>query len=599
VIIGGYMRIISKDLSIKKLTIYIFTIIYLIFILLTSLNFYFYSRYEFNKTEKLIKNSNTSLSQQITEKINTILDISKYPLLIPEIDKLHNILKTNENYEINNYNYLKYLCEMILIQNDSINGAYIYDLKGRGVFTNRNSSNDVLINPTLSEWFIKSIDSDDSTSIFNNINPKSIFDNPSSNDENLFVLTRKIIDMSSNQITGLLMVTIPVDNFLSLLNNSIIFNNQVLSLYDSTGELITQTDGDLLLNSTYINDNLITTDTNPIIKYINKDTSYIVTSNYIPSSNWILINTIPKNEAFRLNTLYTMFFIINLIFFLAVSIILYYFVTKIIFNPIELLSRNMKSNNLEENLDKEVIYDKNDEIGVLVKSYNKMKSHINYLININYKTQIEQKELELKQLQNQINPHFIYNTLESIHMMAEINDDMETSIMAEYFGEIIRYSMNRRVNTVTLKEEIKIIDNYIYLQKIRFDQLFYIENMIPEELLNCEITKMIIQPLIENAIYHGLSECSGNGKIIIQGTRVDNNLLLTISDNGIGISEEKLEELNDYINDNNNNSFNGIALRNINRRLKLNYGENYNLKIFSVEGKGTSMVLTLPFIVKE
>ncbi|MBS5949084.1 MAG: histidine kinase [Clostridium sp.] len=592
------MRIISKDLSIKKLTIYIFTIIYLIFILLTSLNFYSYSRYEFNKTEKLIKNSNTSLSQQITEKINTILDISKYPLLIPEIDKLHNILKTNENYEINNYNYLKYLCEMILIQNDSINGAYIYDLKGRGVFTNRNSSNDVLINPTLSEWFIKSIDSDDSTSIFNNINPKSIFDNPSSNDENLFVLTRKIIDMSSNQITGLLMVTIPVDNFLSLLNNSITFNNQVLSLYDSTGELITQTDGDLLLNSTYINDNLITTDTNPIIKYINKDTSYIVTSNYIPSSNWILINTIPKNEAFRLNTLYTMFFIINLIFFLAVSIILYYFVTKRIFNPIELLSRNMKSNNLEENLDKEVIYDKNDEIGVLVKSYNKMKSHINYLININYKTQIEQKELELKQLQNQINPHFIYNTLESIHMMAEINDDMETSIMAEYFGEIIRYSMNRRVNTVTLKEEIKIIDNYIYLQKIRFDQLFYIENMIPEELLNCEITKMIIQPLIENAIYHGLSECSGNGKIIIQGTRVDNNLLLTISDNGIGISEEKLEELNDYINDN-NNSFNGIALRNINRRLKLNYGENYNLKIFSVEGKGTSMVLTLPFIVKE
>lgn len=592
------MRIISKDLSIKKLTIYIFTIIYLIFILLTSLNFYSYSRYEFNKTEKLIKNSNTSLSQQITEKINTILDISKYPLLIPEIDKLHNILKTNENYEINNYNYLKYLCEMILIQNDSINGAYIYDLKGRGVFTNRNSSNDVLINPTLSEWFIKSIDSDDSTSIFNNVNPKSIFDNPSSNDENLFVLTRKIIDMSSNQITGLLMVTIPVDNFLSLLNNSITFNNQVLSLYDSTGELITQTDGDLLLNSTYINDNLITTDTNPIIKYINKDTSYIVTSNYIPTSNWILINTIPKNEAFRLNTLYTMFFIINLIFFLAVSIILYYFVTKRIFNPIELLSRNMKSNNLEENLDKEVIYDKNDEIGVLVKSYNKMKSHINYLININYKTQIEQKELELKQLQNQINPHFIYNTLESIHMMAEINDDMETSIMAEYFGEIIRYSMNRRVNTVTLKEEIKIIDNYIYLQKIRFDQLFYIENMIPEELLNCEITKMIIQPLIENAIYHGLSECSGNGKIIIQGTRVDNNLLLTISDNGIGISEEKLEELNDYINDN-NNSFNGIALRNINRRLKLNYGENYNLKIFSVEGKGTSMVLTLPFIVKE
>lgn len=592
------MKIFSKNSSIKKLTLYIFTMIYLIFFLLTTLNLYSYSRYEFNKTEKLIKTFNSSLSQQITEKINSILDVSKYPLLMPEIDTLHNILKTNENYEINNYNYLKYLCEMILIQNDSINGAYIYDLKGRGVFTNRNSSNDVLINPTLSEWFIKSIESDNSTSIFPNINPKSIFDITSSNDENLFVVTRKIIDMNTNQITGLLMVTIPVDNFLSLLNSNITFNNQVLSLHDSNGELITQTNEDILLNSLYKDYNLITTDSNPIIEYIHTYTTYIVTYNYIPSCNWILINTIPKYEAFMFNTLYIMFFIINLIFFLVVSIILYLFLTKRIFNPIQALSRNMKSNNLEKDLDKEVFYDRNDEIGVLVKSYNEMKSHINYLININYKTQIEQKELELKQLQNQINPHFIYNTLESIHMMAEINDDLETSTMAEYFGSIIRYSMNRRVNIVTLDQEIDIIENYIYLQKIRFDQLFVIENMITDDLLNCEVIKMIIQPLIENAIYHGLSEYSENGKIIIQGVKIEDNLVLTISDNGIGMEESILKDLNDYINDK-NHKFTGIALRNINRRLKLNYGENYGLEIISLKGKGTSMVLTFPFIVNQ
>ena len=590
------MKFFNKFLSIKKLTIYIFTIIFLFFFLLTTLNLYSYSKYEFNKTEKLLKNINVSLSQQITEKINSILDVSKYPLLIPEINILHNILKVNESYNIDKYNYLKYLCEMILIQNNSINGAYIYDLKGRGVSANRNSSNDVLINPSLSGWFIKSIESDSSTSIFSNINPKSIFDNSSSSDENLIVVTRKIIDMSTNQITGLLMITIPIDNFLNLLNSSITFKSQTLSIYDLNGELIVQTAESILPNNIFQNDELINTDSKPIIEYIHKDTNYVLTYNYIPSCNWILINTIPKYEIFLLNTLYIMFFIINLIFFLGVSIILYLFLTKRIFKPIEVLSKNMKSTNSEKTLDKEVFYDRDDEIGSLVKSYNKMKSQINYLININYKTQIEQKDLELKQLQNQINPHFIYNTLESIHMMAEINDDMETSIMAEYFGSIIRYSMNRRINTVTLKEEIKIIDNYIYLQKIRFDQLFIIENMIPEELLNCEIIKMIIQPLIENSIYHGLSECSGNGKIIIQGTKVNNNLLLTISDNGIGISEEKLRELNDYINDKNHN-FTGIALRNINRRLKLNYGEEYGLEIFSVEGKGTSMVLKLPFII--
>lgn len=257
----------------------------------------------------------------------------------------------------------------------------------------------------------------------------------------------------------------------------------------------------------------------------------------------------------------------------------------------------MDKSNIESNLSSELLYEREDEIGILVKSYNEMKSRIHDLININYKNKIEQKDLELKQLQNQINPHFIYNTLESIHMMAELNDDEETSIMAEYFGSIIRYSMNRKVNTVKLREELNIIDNYIYLQKIRFDQLFIIENLITEDVMECEIIKMIIQPLIENAIYHGLSECSSNGKIIIQGQKVYNQLLLTISDNGIGIDTDTLKDLNDYINDK-NNKFKGIALRNINRRLKLNYGEKYGLEIFSVLGKGTSMVLTLPYIVK-
>ena len=586
-----------KNSSIKKLTLSIFATLYLIFFIFTILNLYSYSKYESLKTEKLIKNFNLSLSKQISEKINSISDVSKYPLLIPEISNLHNILRSDNVLDINNYNYLKHLCEMILIQNDSINGAYIYDLKGRGTFASRNTSTDILINPSLEWWFLKSIQSDNSTSIFSNINIKSIVDVNTSSNENLIALTRQIIDISSNEITGLLLITIPTDKILNLLNNDIAFNNQILSLYDSDGQLIAETNKNPLFNDLYQNTQLITTNTEPQIEYMYKDTSYIVTYNYIQFCDWILINTIKKSDAFNLNTLYMMFFFINLIFFLIMSAILYLFLKNRIFNPIESLAKNMKSSNLEKNLDTEIIYDKDDEIGFLVNSYNKMKNRINYLININYKNALEHKELELQQLKNKLNPHFIYNTLESIHMMAEINDDIETSTMAEYFGEIIRYSMNRRINTVTLKEELKIIDNYIYLQKIRFDQLFTIENMVSDELLSCEIIKMIIQPLIENAIYHGLSECSGNGKIIIQGSKVNNNLLLTISDNGIGIPEEKLQDLNDYINDKNHN-FNGIALRNINKRLKLNYGENYGLEIFSIEGNGTSMVLTLPFIIK-
>ena len=114
------------------------------------------------------------------------------------------------------------------------------------------------------------------------------------------------------------------------------------------------------------------------------------------------------------------------------------FFIKRLFNPINSLIDNMNLNNIEKNLNYNFHYDKDDEIGILIKSYNSMKLKINDLITVNYKNKIAQKELELKQLQQQINPHFIYNTLESIRMMAEINDDEETSIMAEYFGTIIR-----------------------------------------------------------------------------------------------------------------------------------------------------------------
>jgi two-component system sensor histidine kinase YesM len=585
----------NKTLSIKKLTSIIFVFMYIIFFIITSFNLYSYSNYEFNKTEKLIKNFNISLSQQIIEKFNNISNISKYPLLIPDTDTLHSILSANKPYNINDYNYLKYLCDMMLIQNDSINGAYIYDLKGRGVFTARNSTNNKLKNPALEKWFIEPLESDQLTTIIPNINANNIFEITSSNNEQLIGFTRKIVDIKTQKITGMLLITFSTDEILNLLKKDLPFNNQVVSLYNSAGKLIltTSTNSDTFIPSYK---QLHSSTSIPDIEYINNNLSYIVSCNTISTTNWIMVNSIPKSDAYHIDSLYIISFITNVTFFLILFIFLYIFFIKRIFNPLKSLILNM-GRNVENNLDYKFSYNKNDEIGILVQSYNEMKIRIGDLINTNYKNQIEQKELELKQLQNQINPHFIYNTLESIRMMAEINDDLETSTMSEYFGSIIRYSMNRKINTVLLKEEIDIIENYIYLQRIRFDQLFTIENLITTEVLHCEIIKMIIQPLIENSIYHGLSECSGNGKIIIQGLRVNDNLILTISDNGIGINDNKLRNLNDYINDR-NNGFKGIALRNINKRLKLNYGDEYGLEIFSILEKGTSMVLTLPYITR-
>lgn len=593
--IGDFMNFIKKDFSIKKLTLIIFIVMYILFFIITTLNLYSYSKYEFSKTEKLIKNFNIGLTKQLDQKIDTILDVSKYPLIIPEIDEVNQILLSDKSYSIDEYNYLLYLCDMMLIQNDTINGAYIYNLKGNGVYTSRNNSNDILKNPSLEKWFVDAINSESQTSLTNNIDVSNIFKytDPNQSDNKLIAITRKIIDLKTQQTTGILLLTLPVNEILYLLKADIPFNNQIISLCDSSGNLITSTDSnrDIDICEKYIDK----FNTYPNIEYINDELNHIICYNNLSPYNWKLITSIPKNDAYHINSLYIISFVSNLIFCLILFIIIYIFFLKRIFRPIEHLIENMSSR-IENNLNYNFNYNKNDEVGILVNSYNDLKNRINNLININYKNKIEQKELELRQLQNQINPHFIYNTLESIHMMAEINDDPETSIMAEYFGTIIRYSMNRRVNTVKLKEEIAIIENYIYLQRIRFNTLFTIENLVNDDVLECEIIKMIIQPLIENSIYHGLSECSGNGKIIIQALHVNDNLVITISDNGIGIDEKILNSLNDYINGK-NELFNGIALRNINRRLKLNYGDDYGLTVFSVLGKGTSMTLTLPYLI--
>lgn len=581
------------NLSIKKLTLLIFIVMYFLFFFITSINIYSYSQYEYKNTETLICNYNSSLSNQINQKLNNVVDVSKYPLIIPEIGKLHEILSKNESFNIEDYNYLLYLCEMMLIQNDTVNGAYIYDLNGSGVFTTRNSTNDTLKNPLYEEWFKNFIESSNQSKIISNINSTNIFEFTNSENEQLIGVCRKIINIKTQKVTGIILLTINPNELLSTLNEDLPFSSEIISLFNSDGSLLKTTDDDLSNdNNNALFSFIDNYSDEPNIKYTSSQD--IVCYNSISYANLNLINYIPMSSTYHLDSFYLLSIVTILAFSLIFFIIIYVFFLRRIFNPINSLIENM-STNVESNLTYKFIYNKNDEIGILINSYNKMKSRINNLININYKTKLEQKELELRQLQNQINPHFIYNTLESIHMMAEINDDLETSTMAEYFGSIIRYSMNRKINTVTLKEEMNIIDNYIYLQKIRFDTLFKIENLIQKDVMNCKIIKMIIQPLIENAIYHGLSECDSNGIIKIQSYIVDDNLVLTISDNGIGMDQRTLNSLNDYINSK-NEDFKGIALRNINRRLKLNYGNEYGLEIFSIKDSGTTMTLTLPYI---
>ncbi|HEY5562570.1 MAG TPA: histidine kinase [Clostridiaceae bacterium] len=259
----------------------------------------------------------------------------------------------------------------------------------------------------------------------------------------------------------------------------------------------------------------------------------------------------------------------------------------------------------EENIHKRLKIKGNSEIDFIGSDINKMLDKIEDFTQANMQTQQElyeskliQKQSELSTLQSQINPHFLYNTLECIRSISIANNIKEIVEISVAMAEIFRYSI-RGGNYVTLKEELNIIKQYFNIIGIRFNGRFKLELDIEEAMLNKKIIKMILQPIVENAVYHGLEPKIGEGKVNITGRLKDNIMIFFISDNGKGIKFEALEklraklELPDTSELLDKKSRNGIGLYNIHKRIKLNLGAQYGLQIDSVEEEGTRITLKL------
>lgn len=218
-------------------------------------------------------------------------------------------------------------------------------------------------------------------------------------------------------------------------------------------------------------------------------------------------------------------------------------------------------------------------------------------------TRTNNRQLQINLLQNQINPHFLYNTLEAIRGQALIEKNNEIAHMVEALGAFFRYNINQKDLIVTLRDELKNVNNYFMIQDYRFEGKFKLEISLAEndeELMNCYLPKLTLQPIVENALTHGLEFQGKNGCVKINIVRTEKRLIITISDNGIGMNEQALVQLRTQIRgetvENGNIKKNRIALSNINRRIKLIYGEDFGMEIYSIEDCGTDVVITLPLI---
>ena len=237
-----------------------------------------------------------------------------------------------------------------------------------------------------------------------------------------------------------------------------------------------------------------------------------------------------------------------------------------------------------------------DEVGQMIRSYNSMASRINNNIIKMYVYRLNQKQTELKMLQFQINPHFLYNALNTISAIARLEEVELIPEIASSLSDMFRYNISGN-EIVTVREELEQTENYMNIQKIRFPGRFDIRYEVEEELLDCKILKFVLQPIVENAYKYGFSRKRQKDVLCIRGYRADKeDILLEVEDDGVGIPSEKVRELNGNFRKaefSTNTGEGGIGLQNVNARLKNYYGGDCGIRVESEEGQFTRIFLRI------
>lgn len=234
------------------------------------------------------------------------------------------------------------------------------------------------------------------------------------------------------------------------------------------------------------------------------------------------------------------------------------------------------------------------EVKILSDSLNLMIQRISDLFETVKAEQKNLREAELELLQLQINPHFLYNTLDTIVWLAEAGKQREVVSMVGSLSEFFRSSLNQGKDIITIEDETLHFTCYLKIQQVRYQDILDYEISIADEIGKCLIPKITLQPLIENALYHGIKNKRGRGKITVSGEVREGKCRLTVEDNGIGMTEERLQEVIEAINNRNGNKRDFYALYNVNERIQLKFGEEYGLQIHSIYGEGTRVEVSLP-----
>jgi two-component system, sensor histidine kinase YesM len=336
-------------------------------------------------------------------------------------------------------------------------------------------------------------------------------------------------------------------------------------------------------------------------QFVNNETPYLVITAYIDDLEAHLLNVISL-EGLYAETAKTRNVIFSGIVFLVIilSLVTYVLILLLLKKMYKLRDSMKRVEGGDFSVDVEV--NGQDEISELAFHFKSLLRKMNGLIADAVNKQAAAKETELKALKTQIDSHFLYNTLENIKMMAEIEGELAISDAITALGEMMRYNLKWKNDFVVLEKELNYIKNYVDIMNLRLDGMLTLEIDVPKELFDQEVLKMSLQPIIENAVKHGIipNEQKSKGMLRVSASYSDDHVTIEITDNGAGMSEKQCNLLNQSIQSGQENhhpeskSGSGIGIHNVNERIQLYYGKEYGVFITSVEGEFTMVTIKMP-----
>ena len=529
----------------------------LLFVLFLSSIFYYTSKYIIMNKEIEYTNENViSTSRYITlyaDKLKNIIN-----LLSVDADVRNFLISGNEDSKKS----IEKMIYSILDSNKGIKNITVIGKNGNIVSSDKNNDMKISENMMKEKWYVDAINNSDMP-VFN---PSRKNSTSSMNSALWFLSISRDIKNSKGENLGVIVFDIKYE-ILERYLNSISFGKQIDNIIvDKNNNII------------YYKDVKCFADKKCLAKFSeknkNKDTYLYETQ--IENTNWNLRSLANTNDLVTLKKNFSHIVIIIFLVSLAFSSIITFIVITKILRPLIKLENHMQ--NFENNLREFHLSEKTGyEIQNLVEYFNIMVEKIKYL-----------REYEIKALHSQINPHFLYNTLDTIIWMAEFEDNEKVISITKSLANYFRLSLSNGHEKIPLKDEIMHTKEYLFIQKQRYeDKLSYFFNIEDESLLSIEVPKIIIQPIVENSIYHGIKNLSGNGIITIDVYRQNSTVNISVKDNGIGFEKAKQFK---------KSKTGGVGTQNVDKRIKFYYGKNYGVFINKdSKTEGAEVIIKIPF----